>query len=397
MKPALRAPVVATVLALALAASGSSSAQAQPARAFAPAARATRVEQRGQERARARVTRRPLRSRLRRFARQGAERAKLLAVRTATFPAFVWPLTKVARTLAHGEPLLLSSRSAVRIARKNAEHGVGSTIGRLASDLRDPWSVRGAERSYGKLIDRIARARSRDPRVDASIAFDPYSFGYSLAGVPQAERERTAMEGMLRVARRARDHGVAIEIDQNDVEAMPFTLRAAHRIVTELKVPVRVAIPARYQQSEKALTEWAALGKRTGVKVGVRLVKGSFVEADTPGVINLRGKLMEHYKRMITLAMENHQYLDIAVASQNREILGYARAESRRLGAPYHVHVIRGVNPELQKELRARGEISREYVSYGVDGPGFGLTELLTTWLNRRRLVHEGTPRRNLD
>lgn len=394
MKPALRLPVVATVLVLALAAGGSP-ARAQPVRRVAPVASATRVQQRGSERAR--PTRRPLRSRLRRFARQSAERAKLLAVRAATFPAFAWPLTKVARTLAHGEPLLLSSRSAVRIASDNAEHGVGSTIGRLASDLRDPWSVRGAERSYGKLIDRIARARAKDPRVDASIAFDPYSFGYSLAGVPQAERERTAMDGMLRVARRAKARGVAIEIDQNDVEAMPFTLRAAHRIVTELKVPVRVAIPARYQQSEKALAEWAALGKRTGIKVGVRLVKGSFVEADTPGVINVRGKLMDHYKRMITLAMENHAYLDIAVASQNRDILAHARTESRRLGAPYHVHVIRGVNPGLQKELRARGEISREYVSYGVDGPGFGLTELLNTWLNHRRLVHEGTPRRNLD
>ncbi len=333
---------------------------------------------------------RPLRTGVRRWAAQVTARVGTLATRAATLPAHVFPFNRLARLLAHGEPLTgLSPESAVRTAESNAARGMGTTIGRLASSLRDPWSVRGAERSYKKLIDGIAAARARDPRVDASIAFDPYSFGYEMAGVSQEEAERTAMSGMLRVAKRARDRGVAVEMDMSEVEGMPFSFEVASAIVTQLRMPVRIAIPARYLQSEVALEGWAKLARRTGIKLGVRLVKGSFVESRAHGAIHRRAALLEHYKKMITLAMARAEVLDIAVATQNEEIFDHAQAESKRLGAPYVVHVIRGVNPPVQARMRAAGVLAREYVSYGIDGPSFGLKELFTNWRERRALTAE--------
>jgi hypothetical protein len=337
-----------------------------------------------------RGAKRPSRTGVRRLAAQLGARAATLATRAATLPAQIWPFNRAARLLAHGEPMTgLSPASAVRTAESNAARGVGTTIGRLASSLRDPWSVRGAERSYRKLIDGIAAARVRDPRVDASIAFDPYSFGYEMAGVSHAEAERTAMSGMLRIAKRARDRGVPIEMDMSEVEGMPFSFEVASAIVTQLRVPVRIAIPARYEQSEAALDGWARLARATGIRLGVRLVKGSFVESRAHGAINRRAALLTHYKRMITLAMERADALDVAVATQNEEIFEHAQAESARLGAPYVVHVIRGVNPPVQAKMRAAGVLAREYVSYGIDGPSFGLKELFTNWRERRAIRAE--------
>jgi hypothetical protein len=57
-----------------------------------------------------------------------------------------------------------------------------------------------------------------------------------------------------------------------------------------------------------------------------------------------------------------------------------------RLGAKFSMQVIRGVNPSLQAKMKADGKISREYISYGVDAPIFALTEMLTTWREKREL-----------
>ena len=147
-----------------------------------------------------------------------------------------------------------------------------------------------------------------------------------------------------------------------------------------------------------ALDGWARLARATGIKLGVRLVKGSFVESRAHGAINRRAALLTHYKRMITLAMERADALDIAVATQNEEIFDHAQAESARLGAPYVVHVIRGVNPPVQAKMRAAGVLAREYVSYGIDGPSFGLKELFTNWRERRAITaEEDIPAADLD
>jgi hypothetical protein len=146
------------------------------------------------------------------------------------------------------------------------------------------------------------------------------------------------------------------------------------------------------------LLKWAALGARTGIKVGVRLVKGSYVEAEAPGAINLRRPLLAHYKTMITLALERAAYLDIALATQNLEIFEHAQRESARLDAPYDINVIRGVNPEVQARMRAAGKPPRrEYVSYGVDAPSFGLTELVENVLGRRAIAAQGHAREDID
>jgi hypothetical protein len=202
---------------------------------------------------------------------------------------------------------------------------------------------------------------------------------------------------MMRLARHARDKGVGVEIDMTTHSSLRFTVETAHRVVKELKMPVRLAIAARYKDSEKVLRDWIALGKQTGVKVGVRLVKGSFVESegDGQGVINERKPLMEQYKKVISQALASSKHLDIAVATQNEDIFNHAQAESSRLAGDYSVHVIRGVNPEVQAKMQAAGKISRVYISYGVDAPVFGLTELLTNARERRAISkkHQG----NLD
>ena len=151
-------------------------------------------------------------------------------------------------------------------------------------------------------------------------------------------------------------------------------------------MPVRLAVAARYAVSEAVLRAWAALARRMGLTLGVRLVKGSFIEGDSLGAQNFRRPLLEQYKRLVTEALRQGDALDVAVATQNEEIWRHARAEAARLGARYSVQTIRGVNEPLQQKMRAEGAVSREYVSYGLDTPVMGLMEMWTNWRQKRAL-----------
>jgi hypothetical protein len=326
--------------------------------------------------------------------RQAGARAALLAGRAATLPAHYPPGSRVARAIGHGEPLTgITPRSAVRAAVSGQRRGVATVIGRLAPTLRDVWSIRGAERSFVRLVDALHEARAESPELDASIAFDPHSFGIGLAGVSRETREATAASGMIRVATYARDHGVGVEIDMTELEEMPFTVEIARRIVTEVRVPVRLALAARYEASDRALDEWAALARETGLRLGVRLVKGSYVEPRASGAINARAPLLAHYRALITRALEQTDAIDVAVATQNEGIWSHTSREATRLGAPFSMHVIRGVNPELQARMRAAGHISREYVSFGPDGPIMGLEEMVANQRARQEIARQpGAP-----
>ncbi|MBI3507549.1 MAG: proline dehydrogenase family protein [Proteobacteria bacterium] len=317
------------------------------------------------------------------------ERARVLTVRALTLPAYVWPFSKIASALAHGEPLTgPTARSAAREAlRAKAERGVGVVVGRLAWELRDPWSVRGAERSYLRLIDALAEAKERDPGLDAAVSFDLDSLGLQLRGPSGAERLEAATAAALRLSRAAADRGLPVEFDVGQFAELDDAVAVARRVASELRLPVRLAIPARYAGSVRVLREWADLAERLGVGLGVRLVKGSFIEAGVPGAANERGELFDRYARLITLALERADVLDVAVASHNPRVWDHARREAARLGAEFSMNVIRGINPELQEEMRRAGRLSREYVSYGLDAPGMGAAELLHNRRERRALA----------
>jgi hypothetical protein len=277
----------------------------------------------------------------------------------------------------------------VRVATQNAERGMATVIGRLSPSLRDIWSVRGAEQSFMHLIDELALARAAQPTMDVAIAYDPDSLGRELAGIRRGERHRAAEEAMMRIARHATEKGIAIELDATTADALPLTARIGQRIVTELRVPVRLAISARYRRSDAILDRWARLAAQTGIRLGVRLVKGSYVEAGVPDAINRREDLLAHYRDLITKALSHAREIDVGVATHNDEIWEHAEAESHRLGARYSVHVIRGVNEPLQERMRAAGVIAREYVSYGLDAPVFGLEEMIGNWRERRAIARQ--------
>ena len=328
-----------------------------------------------------------------RLARQALARTKLLAQRALTLPVHLWPFTKVATLLAHGEPLAgLTPGSAVAMAEHiAATNGTGTVVGRLAWELHDPWSVRGAERSYLRLVDGLATAKARNPKLDVAVSIDAESLGVQLDGVSAPERRRVAIEAALRIAGAAKARGLPLELDMGTSDAMPFIVEAARAIVDRLHVPVRLALAARYKSSAEHLRAWAGLARERGLRLGVRLVKGSFIEADQADAINTRRALLDRYKEMITLAMEQGDALDVGVASQNEEIWTHAQRESARLGAEFKMHVIHGVNPPLQAQMRAAGKLAREYVSYGVDAPVMGVAEMYANHREKRALERRGT------
>lgn len=329
--------------------------------------------------------------------REVAARAGILAWRVATFPAHFWPFNLLQGVLAHGEPLTgLSARSAVNTAIKNAERGRATVIGRLAPSLRDRWSARGAEQSFLNAIAYIKEAKKTRPNLEASLALDHSYFGADLVGRRPGEAFRIAMDSMLRIGRAAKDAGVGIELDVGYVEELPDIYRSAEILVRRLKVPVRLAIAARHRASPQILANWIALARETNVRLGVRLVKGSYIQAD-PRLINTRRELLQRHRDLITQALKSSDAIDVGVATQNRETYRHARDRAKALGARFSVHVIRGVAPEVQAEMDADGNISREYVSYGPDAPAFGLMEIYHNWRARRELVRQGFRRELLD
>ena len=329
--------------------------------------------------------------------RQVVERAKRLLLRAVSLPGYMWPFNRIATLLSHGEPLTgPTPASAVRVAAENAKSGLGTVVGRLAPGLTDPWSARGAEESFLRLIALVREARKTQPDLKVSIAMDAASFGAELAGVSARGRLKTAERAMMRIARAAKAAGVGVEIDVAEVGEEVINRYVAERIVRELRIPVRLAIAARHESSDAILERWIALAEQTGVRLGVRLVKGSYIEAK-PGTINLRRPLLTHYKALIDRALRASGSLDVVVATQNLEIFRFAEERAAAHGARYQVHVIRGVAPSAQAVLRASGKVSAEYVSYGLDAPAFGLMELYANWRARRELVRQGFPKELLD
>lgn len=313
-------------------------------------------------------------------------RLVLLAQRAATLPAHLWPVNRAVNALSHGEALAgLTPRSAVRAAEAiKAARGAPVVVGRLSWELHDVWSVRGAARSYAKVIDGLAEAKRRDPGLDAAVSLDVEALGAQLHGYPLEARSRIAKANVEALARRARDAGIGVEFDVGASLAMPLLTDVAVAVVRDLNMPVRLALAARYTASGIVLRRWAALARETGLRLGVRLVKGSFIEGDQPGTVNFRRPLLERYKRLITEALGLSRWLDVAVATHNEEIWRHAQEESRRLGAPYSLQAIRGVNAPLQERMRASGVAPREYVSYGLDTPVMALMEMWTNWRQRR-------------
>lgn len=309
------------------------------------------------------------------------ERGKTLALRAATVPAYAWPFSRLARALAHGEPLLaLTPKGAAKEAAASADPMV---VGRLAWELRDRWSVRGAERSYMKLIEALGREKEKRPGFDAAVSLDAESLGLHRRGLSAEQRLAAAGEAALRLASTALARGLDVELDMGATDAFPSIVAIARRLA-ESGVPVRLALAARHAASEAALSAWADLAAATGLRLGVRLVKGSFVEAK-PGAINEPAALREIYLRLITRALESGR-LDVAVASHDPAVWEHASAESARLGAAFAMHFIRGINPGLQDRVREAGRLGRVYGSYGLDAPGMGLLERWANWKQRRRL-----------
>lgn len=328
---------------------------------------------------------------------QVVERAKRLLLRAASLPGYVWPFNRLATLLSHGEPLTgPTPASAVKAAVKNGKAGLGTVVGRLAPGLTDLWSVRGAETSFLRLIAQTGEARKKNPDLKVSLAMDAASFGAELSGVSARVRLKMAESAMMRIARAAKAAGVGVEIDVAEAGEEVINRYVAERIVRELRIPVRLAIAARHESSDEILERWIALAEHTGIPLGVRLVKGSYIEAK-PGIINLRAPLLWHYKALIDRALRAGGSLDVAVATQNLEIFRFAEERAAAYGARYHINVIHGVAPAEQAVMRAAGKVSAEYVSYGLDAPSFGLMELYANWRARRELVRQGVPKELLD
>ncbi len=134
-------------------------------------------------------------------------------------------------------------------------------------------------------------------------------------------------------------------------------------------MPLRIALAARYKPALKALKEWADFGEKEGVKVGVRLVKGSYLSPGDSQTINSKGPLLARYKKIVDTALSRAKNLDVAVATQNDEMWDATNASAKKYDAQFSMQVIRGVNKPLQEKMRADDKISREYVSYGIDAP----------------------------
>jgi hypothetical protein len=329
--------------------------------------------------------------------REVFERAKLLFLRALTLPAHVWPFNKLARALSHGEPLTgLTPESAVNVAVENSRLGVATVIGRLAPGLRDRWSTRGAEKSFKRLIALSEKAKAEHPGMDISVALDAAYFGSELAGAGHAQRARAAAEAMLRLAKEAHARGVGVEMDVTESKDIPLNYLIAERIVREAKVPVRLAIAARHKASGDVLKSWISLAEETGVRSGVRLVKGSYVET-TEESVNLRRPLLENYEALISIALEGSGYIDVGVATHNLRIFKHAEGRAAETNGRYGIHVIKGVNPGVQAIMRKAGKIMREYVSYGMDAPIFGLMEMYSNWRARREWIRRGHRREDLD
>lgn len=276
----------------------------------------------------------------------------------------------------------------------------------------DLISQLGAQATTWPTIPEIDLANGQPlPKVQVSVKLTAF---YSQFEPLDFEGSKQRVCGRLRtLLRHASVKGVAVHFDMEQYAYKDVTIAILQDLLLEeefrQRTDIGVTLQAYLRDSQQDLYRWLEWAKKRGSPITVRLVKGAYWDQEVIKslqnhweipVFTQKAETDVNYENLTAILLENHQYLNAAIASHNIRSQAKAIAIAETLGIPLECQILYGMGEDLARAIAKRGHRVRVYAPYGKLLPGMAylIRRLLENTANTSflRQQAEGKPMEEL-
>ena len=186
--------------------------------------------------------------------------------------------------------------------------------------------------------------------------------------------------------RHAQNYNTAVHFDIEQYAYKDVVISILQELLMEEEFKTRTDIGVTLQgylrDSEADLKGWINWAKKRGNPITIRLVKGAYWDQETikskqnhwnQPVFNQKPETDINYEKLTRLLLENHDYLNAAIASHNVRTQANAIAIAETLKIPqrkFECQILYGMGETLARAIVKRGHRVRVYAPYGQLLPG---------------------------
>lgn len=267
---------------------------------------------------------------------------------------FILPLLK---TWVAGE----NSQNAISEALKfqNKAGNLNTIINYLGEHYHTLQPAQNAFNEYIKLIQLINTNNLR-----AAISFKPSQLGFN---IPENGKQ-IASDFIHKIVTKANQYGVRCWLEMEDHNYTDFTLELYQDLLKSFD-NVAVVIQANLKRTFSDLVRLTSLDRNEyPFPAKFRLCKGIYIE---PEEISFRAKsdVNANYKRILEYAfLEAPSDLSLGIATHDDQFIELALELSIKRPQKYmEFQMLRGIRPELQREVIKKGTPFTLYIPYGEE------------------------------
>ncbi|MBL1210285.1 L-glutamate gamma-semialdehyde dehydrogenase [Geminocystis sp. GBBB08] len=222
------------------------------------------------------------------------------------------------------------------------------------------------------------------PKVQVSVKLTAF---YSQFDPIDPEGSKIKVCDRIRtLLRHAKDHNTAVHFDIEQYVYKDVVISILRELLMEEEFKTRtdigVTLQAYLRDSEDDLKGWINWAKKRAYPITIRLVKGAYWDQETiksrqnhwqQPVFNDKAETDINYEKLTRLLLENHDYLNSAIASHNVRTQANAIAIAETLKIPkrkFECQILYGMGETLARAIVKRGHRVRVYAPYGQLLPG---------------------------
>lgn len=368
--------------------------------------------------------------------REAPAPARLLA-RLLEFCKFSFGVT-VQRAMRRLERMLIAGQSfagAVPVLTKTWSEGEAFVLDRVGETAYGPSAADEYRDDVLELIPRLEDMTSHlppNPVLDrdhlgrvprAAVAIKLSALSPLFGSLDKSEARRDIERRLAPILEQAERYKVAIEVDQEWTDQVDLVQGIVLELARKYEVHMTVAVQAYLRDSRVRLENLIEGCKRTGTVIGVRLVRGAYLEEEArrAGVRQLPSPVFEtkalvdqNYKELTELLLDatpaaapvglvlqqdslRHTARHLGgvlpkIATHNAESILFAAREAERRGLPpaaIEFCALFGMSDSIHRALRESRARVRAYVPYGKDVAEY-LFRRIAESASSRRWVQRG-------
>lgn len=219
-----------------------------------------------------------------------------------------------------------------------------------------------ADRAYNEYVKVVKLIKARGIRAD--ISFKPSQLGFDVPKIG----EKLAAQYVFDLVKTANEHGVKCWFEMESTRYTEFTLQVYKDLLKQYD-NVAVIMQANLKRTFDDVVMLTSLDRSTYPNPPkFRLCKGIYIE---PEDISYRAKtdVNANYKKIIEYAFLNAPNdIGIGIATHDEQFVDLAM-KLRAMRPPKHMEfqMLRGIRPELQREVIRLGVPFSLYIPYGEE------------------------------